>query len=233
MDLGSKATRRPVLVPECHLRDSKLFEDSFFDDHSRYRPALRDVASKTVQVARAGFFFGWIGDGSTHLTAYDLDDGFWYVFHEDPEVDTWLLAIVPSTCAGKGFRDAQCQGLREVYTDVLPRSLTAKGMDESWFIRQLMELAAPWESEWWGAVESSRDDCGVSSQCLTWWLRGVETDPQGEASSPGLTDGPESDSFDTWIDRVSVRWRGTGEILTREEARRLRLVCQHLVHVGA
>lgn len=137
--LNAKTTRRPVLIPECHIYESKLFEDSLFDDQWRHRPVLRDVALNTVQLARADFFFGGVGDG----TAHDLGDGFWYVFHEDPAVDTWLLAIVPSTCAGEGFRDAQCQWLREVYTDVLPTSLTAHGMNEPWFIRRLVELAAP------------------------------------------------------------------------------------------
>lgn len=75
---GSKkvpSQNETVIVPECHIYESELFEDSFFDDHRRNQPAIREVASNTVQVARADFVFGWIGDGSTNLTAYDLDDG--------------------------------------------------------------------------------------------------------------------------------------------------------------
>lgn len=220
-----------VIVPECHIYESELFEDSFFDDHRRNQPAIREVASNTVQVARADFVFGWIGDGSTNLTAYDLDDGCWYVLHEYSEGDTWLLAIVPNTCAAEGCREAQCQWLREIYSDVFSTSLTAMEMNEPWFLRQLVDIASEWEEDWWETLEHLHRDADLDNLCLTWWLRAVEAKTPAEASPPGLADGPDGEPFDSWLDRVSLRWCDTGEVLTRLEARRLRVVCQHLAQV--
>jgi len=175
--------------------------------------------------------------GFDKYVAYSLGKGTWYIVHTLASDETMLDSVVADDDRDDAFRTVARQWCQESMFS-FPTEFSSMFGTEPWFLREMSDAISGNEGTVVDGINADLsqgppygDGAVLRIQSIFWDVVEDASDTWNTTESvPGMQGSTDDlpPEFETWFQRVELRWVDTGEPLDLPQANRLRLACQCL-----